>query len=107
MTLKNSRLAPKITELFDSLEASMSSGDYEHADVVLARLSKYFHIFDDEHTDYYQYAQHEVELCLHGLDAGDDSGLTEYVFSDDDEPLFDWDGDALASAGFGTDEDYQ
>lgn len=97
MTLKNSRLAPKITELFDSLEASMSSEDYEHADVVLARLSKYFHIFDDEHTDYYQYAQHKVELRIHGLDVED------Y----DDDPLFDWDGDALASAGFGTDEDYQ
>ena len=24
----------------------------------------------------------------------------------DDDYLFDWDGDALASAGFGTDEDY-
>ena len=24
----------------------------------------------------------------------------------DGESLFDWDGDALASAGFGTDEDY-
>ncbi len=97
MTLKNSRLAPKITELFDSLEASMSSEDYEHADVVIARLSKYFHIFDDEHIDYYQYAQSEVERRLHGLDFDD------Y----DDEPMFDWDGDALASAGFGTDEDYQ
>jgi len=97
MTLKNSRLAPKITELFDSLEASISSEDYDHADVVLARLSKYFHVFDDEHTDYYQYAQHEVELQLHGLDAED------Y----DSESLFDWEGDALASAGFGTDEDYQ
>ena len=97
MTLKNSRLAPKITELFDSLEASMSSEDYEHADVVIARLSKYFHIFDDEHVDYYQYAQSEVERRLHGLDFDD------Y----DDEPMFDWDGDALASAGFGTDEDYQ
>ena len=97
MTLKNSRLAPKITELFDSLEASMSSEDYEHADVVIARLSKYFHIFDDEHIDYYQYAQSEVERRLHCLDFDD------Y----DDEPMFDWDGDALASAGFGTDEDYQ
>ena len=25
---------------------------------------------------------------------------------DDDDLLFDWDGDALASAGFGVDEDY-
>jgi len=97
MTLKNSRLAPKITELFDSLEASVSSNDWEHADVILARLSKYFHVFDDEHTDYYQYVQHEVEVNLHGLDIEDDY---------DDAPIFHSDGDALASAGFGTDEDY-
>jgi len=30
----------------------------------------------------------------------------EESYSDEDETLFDWDGDALASAGFGTDEDY-
>ncbi len=27
-------------------------------------------------------------------------------FLEGEESLFDWDGDALASAGFGTDEDY-
>lgn len=31
---------------------------------------------------------------------------TEKAMYDDEEYLFDWDGDALASAGFGTDEDY-
>jgi hypothetical protein len=30
----------------------------------------------------------------------------EEAYSEGDESLFDWDGDALASAGFGTDEDY-
>jgi hypothetical protein len=30
----------------------------------------------------------------------------EEGYSDGDTDLFDWDGDALASAGFGTDEDY-
>jgi hypothetical protein len=30
----------------------------------------------------------------------------EQDYSDGDSDLFDWDGDALASAGFGTDEDY-
>jgi hypothetical protein len=30
----------------------------------------------------------------------------EEAYSDGDDALFDWDGDALASAGFGTDEDY-
>ena len=31
--------------------------------------------------------------------------IEEELF-DYDDTLFDWDGDALASAGFGTDEDY-
>lgn len=30
----------------------------------------------------------------------------EEGYNDGDSDLFDWDGDALASAGFGTDEDY-
>ena len=45
----------------------------------------------DELTDYYQWAQEAIE------------GTYEYQ---EDDSLFDWDGDALASAGFGTDEDY-
>jgi len=93
MTLKNQRLAPKITELFDILEADVESGNYEHADIILARLSKYFHIFDDEHVDYYQYARDLVDSILDGV-------------ADEDDFLFDWDGDAFASAGFGVDEDY-
>ena len=97
MTLRNERLAPKISELFDILESDMEIGDYEHADVILARLSKYFHLFDDEHTDYYQYCQNEIEIVL---------GDHHEWYSDEDDYLFDWDGDALASAGFGADEDY-
>ena len=62
----NSRLAPKITELFDILEKSLEIGDWEHADVTVARLSKYFHLFDDEHSDYYQYAQDVVDEMLNG-----------------------------------------
>jgi hypothetical protein len=61
----NSRLLPKITELFDILENDMEIEDWEHADVTLARLSKYFHLFDDEHADYYQYAQ---DVCENMLD---------------------------------------
>lgn len=94
----NSRLTPKIRDLFDMLEKDMDIGDYEHADIVLARLSKYFHLFDDEHTDYYQYVQDVVNETLHGE-------VPEY-FDDGDSFLIDWDGDALASAGFGVDEDY-
>lgn len=98
MTLRNERLAPKITELFDILQSDMEIGDYEHADVILSRLSLYFHLFDDEHADYYQYCQNEVETII-----GDSE---DWYAEEEDEYLFDWDGDALASAGFGTDEDY-
>ena len=93
----NSYAKKQISELFDLLEQDMEIGDYDHADVTLARLSKYFHLFDDEHTDYYQYAQN---VCDEMLNGGED-------FDDGDNGLFDWDGDALASAGFGTDESYQ
>jgi hypothetical protein len=94
----NSRLAPKITELFDILEKSLEIGDWEHADVTVARLSKYFHLFDDEHCDYYQYAQDVVDEML--------NGEVEDDYYDGDDYLTDWDGDALASAGFGMDENY-
>ena len=94
----NSRLAPKISELFDILEKSLEIGDWEHADVTVARLSKYFHLFDDEHSDYYQYAQDVVDEML--------NGEVEDDYYDGDNYLDNWDGDALASAGFGTDEDY-
>jgi hypothetical protein len=98
MTLKNSRLAPKITDLFDSLESSINLEEYEKAEITVSKLSKYFHLFDDEHTDYYQYAQDLVVSKLNGVDE---------IYDDyDDDYLFDWDGDALASAGFGVDENY-
>ena len=95
----NERLLPKIRDLFDMLEKDMEIGDYEHADVVLARLSKYFHLFDDEHADYYQYAQDVCDEMLNG-EVEDD------YYDDDRNYMYDWDGEALASAGYGTDEDY-
>jgi hypothetical protein len=99
----NSRLLPKITQLFDILERDMDVGDYQAADVTLARLSKYFHLFDDEHADYYQYAQNVVEEVLHG-----EGEVPNYFddYDDGDNYFDDWDGDALASAGFGVDENY-
>ena len=95
----NERLLPKIRDLFDILEQNMDIGDYEHADVVLARLSKYFHLLDDEHTDYYQYCQDVCDEMLNGQ-------VEDDYYDDGHNYMYDWDGDALASAGFGTDEDY-
>ena len=86
-----------IETLFQRLEVSLSVEDYEHADLILAKLSKYSDKFDDTQIEEYDYAQRIVEIELHGISD---------LFYDGDDDLFDWDGDALASAGFGVDEDY-
>ena len=86
-----------IENLFQRLEVSLSAEDYEHADLILAKLSRYSDRFDDRHIEEYDYAQRIVEIELHGISD---------LFYDGDDDLFDWDGDALASAGFGVDEDY-
>lgn len=52
----NKYLAPKIGELFDQLEVDIDNLNYDHASIVVARLSKYYAHFDDELADYYQYA---------------------------------------------------
>lgn len=100
MTLKNSRLTPKITDLFDSLESSINREEYEKAEITVSKLSKYFHLFDDEHTDYYQYAQDLVVSKLSGVDEDYDD------YYDGDDYLFDSDESAFTSAGFGLDESY-
>ena len=86
-----------IENLFQRLEVSLSVEDYEHADLILAKLSRYSDRFDDTQIEEYDYAQRIVEIELHGISD---------LFYDGDDDLFDWDGDALASAGFGVDEDY-
>lgn len=51
----------KIEMLFDRLHYSMSSEDYDSADLTLSRLSKYLGQFDDDLLDYYNYAKEIVE----------------------------------------------
>ena len=86
-----------IENLFQRLQISLSSEEYEHADLILAKLSRYSDMFVDTQLEEYHYAQRVVEIELHGISD---------LFYDGDNDLFDWDGDALASAGFGVDEDY-
>ena len=88
-----------VENLFERLQMSMSSADYEHADLILAKLSRYSGKFDDNQIEDYNYAQRIVDMELHGISDYDD-------YDDGDNYLFDWDGDAFASAGFGADEDY-
>ena len=85
-----------IENLFQRLQVSLSSEEYEHADLILAKLSKYSDKFDDTQFDEYTYAQRIVEIEVHGISDYDDG----------DNDLFDWDGDALASVECAGDEDY-
>lgn len=48
---------------------------------------------DLNELDFENLSLEEMEEVFDGWDEGEDT-------------MFDWDGDALASAGFGTDEDY-
>lgn len=60
----NKYLEPKINEFFNQLQASLQNEKYDKADIVLAQLSKYFHLFNDELVDYYQYAQSVTDIVL-------------------------------------------
>ena len=45
----------KINNYFDNIDAALDIKDYSTAQIYMAKLSKYFHIFDDELSDYYNY----------------------------------------------------
>jgi len=93
MTLPT-RVQNKVGPYFDILEAAMAEGDTNLAEDMLDKISLYFHMLDDEHIDYY-----------HGCRFALEENMTD-AFDDGDSYFEDWDGDALASAGFGMDENY-
>ena len=45
----------KIDLYFDCVDDAIDVRDYSTAQIYMAKLSKYFHIFDDELSDYYNY----------------------------------------------------
>lgn len=55
------QLNVKVQGLFDLLEASLEEENLEDAELYIGKLSKYFHLFDDELIDYYQYAQDVID----------------------------------------------
>lgn len=59
-----SRLQTKIDMYFDQLQYFLERREYENADITLAKLSIYYHLFDDELADFYQYAQELVDYEL-------------------------------------------
>lgn len=61
MTKAKEEIDVKIQGLFDLLEVSLEEENLANAEVYIGKLSKYFHLFDDELTDYYQYAQDVID----------------------------------------------
>jgi hypothetical protein len=55
------QIESKVQGYFDALENALQVGDVERAEIFIGKLSKYFHLFDDELTDYYQYAQDVID----------------------------------------------
>ena len=58
------RVEVKVGPYFDILEAAMAEGNIELAETMLARISSYFHLLDDEHRDYYHGCQYAIEEDL-------------------------------------------
>jgi hypothetical protein len=77
------------------LEGAMAEGDTDLAKDMLNKIAIYFSMLDDEHIDYYHGCRYALE-----------EDMVDYFQDDGDNYLEDWDGDALASAGFGMDENY-
>lgn len=55
------QIESKVQGYFDALENALQVGDVQRAEIFIGKLSKYFHLFDDELTDYYQYAQDVID----------------------------------------------
>ena len=58
------RVEVKVGPYFDILEAAMAEENIELAETMLARISSYFHLLDDEHKDYYHGCQYAIEENL-------------------------------------------
>ena len=58
------RVEVKVGPLFDILEGAMAEANVELAETMLARISLYFHLLDDEHIDYYQGCQYAIETDM-------------------------------------------
>jgi len=58
------RVEIKVGPYFDILEAAMAEENIELAETMLARISNFFHLLDDEHKDYYQGCKYAIEEDL-------------------------------------------
>jgi hypothetical protein len=74
----------KVQGYFDALENALQVGDVERAEIFIGKLSKYFHLFDDELTDYYQYAQDVIDSYWEEDSYYEPSELDEWLDFDPD-----------------------
>jgi len=70
----------KIDEYFDTVDAALDEKDFTKAQLYMAKLSKYFHIFDDELSDYYQYLSEALEGTGHPVEVLDEE---HYYYEND------------------------
>lgn len=73
----------KVESLFDILEVSVSEGDWERAELMLAKISTYFSGLTDFQVDYYNHCQAIVEDCFYD-DYPEPSELDEWHSFDPD-----------------------
>lgn len=84
-SLRNSIMSDDIVALFEKYYSALT---LEEEDVAITKLSRaYQRMSDDQKIEF-------------------DRIVSDYDNDDGDDYFFDYDGDALASAGFGMDEDY-
>lgn len=74
------RVEVKVGPYFDILEVAMAEQNVELAETMLARISPYFHLLDDEHIDYYHGCQYAIEenMVHHFAKEDDYDEPTEY-----------------------------
>ena len=78
------QIESKVQGYFDALENALELGDVERAEIFIGKLSKYFHLFDDELTDYYQYAQDVIDSYWEEDSYYEPSELDEWLDFDPD-----------------------
>lgn len=84
MTRAREEIDVKVQGLFDILEVSLEEENLENAELCIGKLSKYFHLFDDELTDYYQYAQDVIDQLRFSNSYDEPSELQEWHDFDPD-----------------------
>tara|TARA_B110000503_G_C7004504_1_gene352963 strand:+ start:532 stop:810 length:279 start_codon:yes stop_codon:yes gene_type:complete len=75
----------KVNDYFDKVEEALKIKDYSSSQLYVAKLSKYFHIFDDELSDYYQYLVDTLDVLGYEIEILEEEPEKYYEPSELDE----------------------